>query len=140
LFAVAIVLISIEKSVVNQDPEGFRRSRLVSWLASGSSFEPLLSTLEGLKVFALSEGHRGVSSVGVLEYASGLRLVVRVFDFDRRCLAHRLNLRLVSVSDVADYVCILIDRPNKGQQVFGKRSRSFFRKMRFTNENAGKKD
>jgi hypothetical protein len=76
--------ISIEKSVVNQDPEGFRRSRLVSWLASGSSFEPLLSTLEGLKVLALREGHRGVSSVGVLEYTSGLRFVVCVFDSDRR--------------------------------------------------------
>ena len=43
-----------------------------------------MSTLEGLEVFALGKGHRGVSSVGVLEYASGLRLVVCVFDSDRR--------------------------------------------------------
>ncbi len=51
-----------------------------------------MSTLEGLKVLALSEGHRGVSSVGVLEYASGLRFVVRVFDSDRRL--HRIVFKM----------------------------------------------
>jgi len=34
----------------------------------------------------------------------------------------------------------LIDLPNKDQQVYQKRYRSFSRNMRFANENAGKKD
>jgi hypothetical protein len=55
-----------------------------------------LSTLEGLEVFALGEGHRGVSSVGVLEYASGLRLVVCIFDSDRRLHLIAPGVRLVA--------------------------------------------
>jgi hypothetical protein len=34
----------------------------------------------------------------------------------------------------------IIATPNKDQQVYPKRCRSFSRKMRFTKENAGKKD
>jgi hypothetical protein len=34
----------------------------------------------------------------------------------------------------------IIATQNKSQEDFRKRSREFFRKMRFTNENAGKKD
>ena len=44
---------------------------------------------------------------------------------------HLTNLRLVSVRSQLPDVCILIDRPNKGQQVFGKRCRSFFAKDAF---------
>jgi len=89
-----------KKVLVNPDPEGFRRYRLFSGLACGSSFEPLLSTLEGLKVFALGKGHCGVGSVGVFEYASGLRLVVGVFDSDRR-----LHLSLSPVGGLRQRCC-----------------------------------
>jgi hypothetical protein len=34
----------------------------------------------------------------------------------------------------------IIDQPNKGQHLFGKRYRSFSKNMRFANENTGKKD
>ena len=83
-----------------------------------------MSTLEGLKVFALGEGHRGVSSVGVLEYASGLRFVVCVFDSDRRL--HRSSSPVSGLRQrLADYVCILIDQPDKDQHLYPKRCRSF---------------
>jgi hypothetical protein len=97
-----------------------------------------LSTLEGLEFFALGEGHRGVSSVGVLEYASGLRLVVCVFDSDRRL--HRSSFLVCVASSVsfAFDVCILSTGQTK-INTFTDKDIEVSQNNRFANENTGKK-